>query len=437
MKPSLAARLVALVALALGPAACGAAPPADRATTLVQAEGVVGTVLAALYEPASSPYEQGMLTQYVQDVGMRVAKAAGLSGRTWEFVVLDDRDVNAYALLGGHVYVTRGMLAVLDSEAELAAVLAHEIGHVAAGHGLNTVSDLEAGARTADPEEAARGRDKENQADQLAIRYLVAAGYDSTAFGRMLRAILAWRPGERDRSWDPARIAHAALVAGRAPRGEEARERYLGFIYGLVLDEDPRYGRVEGGRFIHEAAGFSMIIPSGMVAVVSDHDLLAVDVAVGTGLVVKPATRLVVETMVDLLKKESAAQTYSYPGLTIVLGEVESVWTAVMTAGEEPALHRLIFKAIATDAAKSRAVLFTAMGTLRSITPEERRLPRRLRIGRVEREGLLGDVLGTACGGAANADLAMSLELHGPGAVQRILQQGESVKCAPPAAPDP
>ena len=166
-------------ALALGLGACGASPPKDLASQLAGAEDVVGKLFAELSLEGRFPYDDAALAAYVGGVGKRVVERAGLARRTWSFQVLDESEVNAYALLGGHAYVTRGMLAILDSEAELAAVLAHEMAHVTAGHGIQTISDLAAGAaRADDPEEDGSARDKEYQADQLAIGYLAAAGYD-------------------------------------------------------------------------------------------------------------------------------------------------------------------------------------------------------------------------------------------------------------------
>jgi predicted Zn-dependent protease len=87
-------------------------------------------------------YSDSVLGRYVQEFGVRLAATSGRPGLPWTFRILDDPGVNAFAFPGGVVYVTRGMLAYLNSEAQLAGVLGHEIGHVAAGHAVDRSTRL-------------------------------------------------------------------------------------------------------------------------------------------------------------------------------------------------------------------------------------------------------------------------------------------------------
>lgn len=167
-------------------------------------------------------YEDPALERYVRRVGARVAAASGRDDVDWTFRVLDEPGVQAWAAPGGFVYVTRGLLAVLDSEAELAAVLAHEVAHVAAGHTEELMHRL--------PEPTVHEvdlatlfqlhRDDEAQADQLGVRYAAAAGYDGRALQRALRAIhRAGRAARTPPSWldrHPPLATRLALAARRA-----------------------------------------------------------------------------------------------------------------------------------------------------------------------------------------------------------------------------
>ncbi|HVL21239.1 MAG TPA: M48 family metallopeptidase, partial [Amaricoccus sp.] len=125
-----------------------------------------------------SVYRDAGLTAYVNRVGNRLLAAAGLGRAGWRFAVLDTPEANAFVLPGHEIVITRGMLALANDEAELAVVLAHEIGHAVAGHGPSL--------RTP----AAR-RAAELEADRLGMATVAAAGYDATAQVDLLRTLLA------------------------------------------------------------------------------------------------------------------------------------------------------------------------------------------------------------------------------------------------------
>src|SRR5215203_5307698 len=144
-------------------------------------------------------YDDPLLQDYVHDLGMEIAAASERPGLPWSFKLLDDSSVNAFALPGGFVYVTRGLMSHLDSEAELAATIGHEVGHVTARHGVTQRSKQIlaavglAVAAILDEDIAAwafaghvglgllflqHGREDERQADDLGLRYAMRAGYD-------------------------------------------------------------------------------------------------------------------------------------------------------------------------------------------------------------------------------------------------------------------
>src|SRR6185436_20171303 len=153
-------------------------------------------------------YDNPRLQAYVDDLGQRLAKQSHRAGLTWTFTVLDSPEINAFALPGGYVYVTRGIMAFLDSEAELAGVMGHEIGHVTVRHGAQRATRRQSagigviaatvlgavleiggvsGATTIASQlsqSAAAGyvasysRDQESQADELGAEYLARNHYD-------------------------------------------------------------------------------------------------------------------------------------------------------------------------------------------------------------------------------------------------------------------
>jgi predicted Zn-dependent protease len=247
-------------------------------------------------------YEDDELADYVADVGHRLAAVSERPYLPWSFKVLDDPTVNAFALPGGYVYVTRGILADLSSEAELAAVLGHEIGHVTARHSVHRQSEqlLATGAVwTAavilDPDYAddwaalgmiglslaflAYSRADERQADDLGLRYLMRAGYDPQQMPgvfEMLEQVSQAEPGGHVPNWlsthpDPGkrrlRISEevtAVQAKGEMPLDPKVeREAYLGHLEGLAYGPDPQLGTLRGGEAVHAALGFRLKAPAG------------------------------------------------------------------------------------------------------------------------------------------------------------------------------
>lgn len=155
------------------------------------------------------PYRDAALQAYVARIGRMMAAQSHRNNLPYTFTVLDDPGVNAFALPGGYIYVTTGLLAYLNSEAELAGVLGHEIGHVAARHNVSqaswsAVGDLAAsvlGDKLGNPELFGAiselglrkyGRDHELQADGLAAEYLARAGYDPSYMVNVIATLQAY-----------------------------------------------------------------------------------------------------------------------------------------------------------------------------------------------------------------------------------------------------
>jgi predicted Zn-dependent protease len=259
-------------------------------------------------------YDSPQLQDYVATVGLSLAQTSERPNLPWSIKVLDDPIVNAMALPGGYVYLTRGILGHLNSEAELATVLGHEIGHVTARHSANQMSKAQLAGlglgigMIVDPGIAGLSdlaqigtqvlflkfsRDDERQADELGMRYMIKDGYDpreSPEVFDMLRRVSAQSksgpvPGWMSTHPDPenrtSRMRQLIAASGHSFDGAAVgRESYLREIDGLVWGEDPREGFFEGRRFIHPELAFQLEFPDNwskhntkqMVAAVSPQE---------------------------------------------------------------------------------------------------------------------------------------------------------------------
>ena len=235
------------------------------------------------------------LQQYVQAVGERLARESERPNLPWTFRVVDDPTPNAFALPGGFIFMTRGMMDLMDSEAEFAAVLGHEIGHVTARHSVTQISrgqlaQLGLGLGSIFFPSAAQtfgglaqtgmqllflsySRDAERQADELGFRYALREGFEvremDDIFATLMR--IGEAAGRSDiPSWlashpaEPERIRTAQARADTVTRPlNVGREEYLARIDGLVYGDDPRQGFFRDGVFLHPELRFRMDFPPG------------------------------------------------------------------------------------------------------------------------------------------------------------------------------
>ena len=267
-----------------------------------------------LVQDFGGAYENPEIQTYVDSLGQFLARTSEQPDLDYTFTVLDSPVVNAFALPGGYVYVTRGLLALAENEAQLAGVLAHEIGHVNASHGLNRVGAGIVGELATiglgwllGEEAAAFGssvtqlgmraysRDQEYEADVLGVKYLARAGYDPGAMADFLDVLLqhsrleaeiAGNPGAPDafnimathpRTAD--RIEQALREAGLAdvPEPMIARDLYLGKIDGLLYGDSPEDGFVRDRRFLHPQLRFAFEVPEGFRLLNGQTRVIAVD----------------------------------------------------------------------------------------------------------------------------------------------------------------
>lgn len=244
-------------------------------------------------------YQDPELTRYIDSIGQLLAKTTETPDQKFTFVVIDTDIVNAFALPGGYVHVTRGLLALANNEAEAAGVIAHEIGHVVARHAAQRTSQAaitsglgsllgglllgQAGAQLgqygASAYIAHYSRDQEFEADSLGVRYLSRAGYNPQAMADFLASLQAQSAleaqiaGVKDDSTDimashprtPDRVQAAikAASAGTPVKNPmEDRDIYLRKIDGIIYGDSPNNGFVRGNRFAHPGLGFGFEAPA-------------------------------------------------------------------------------------------------------------------------------------------------------------------------------
>ncbi len=247
-------------------------------------------------------YGSAELRAYVSAIGNRLAANTENAGQVnYTFTILNSDVVNAFALPGGYVYITRGLMALADDEAQLAGVIGHEIGHVVARHSAERYSKsvaanigaallgiafgggaAQAGANIAGLAIQSYSRDQEFEADTLGIRYATRTGYTADGMpgfleklnqDSALQAKIAGRsPGEVDQTNIMAthprtaeRVARAMQAARvvRVANPRIGRAEYLLQIDGIIYGDDPAQGVIRGRRFLHPGLAFTFEVPQG------------------------------------------------------------------------------------------------------------------------------------------------------------------------------
>jgi len=251
-------------------------------------------------------YNNPALQRYVEEIGQRLARVSHRPDLKYFFRIVDSPEINAFALPGGYVYITRGILAYLNSEAEVAAVLGHEIGHVTARHSVQQISTAQGASIAATiasilvpglQNQAAQsllnvlggallsgyGREHELEADRLGAEYLARAGYDPQAMIRVVGVLknqelfdaeVAKAEGRQPRAYHgvfashpsaDARLQQVVGEAGKFTQGtfREEREPFLRQMDRVPFGDSPEQGFVRNGSFYHPKMGFALRFPAG------------------------------------------------------------------------------------------------------------------------------------------------------------------------------
>ncbi len=296
-------RLLLALTVAVLTTACATNPVTGQRELSFMSEAQeinLGRELDAQVRQEMGLYEDDALQRYVQELGMRLAQRSQRPNLPWSFAIVDSPAVNAFALPGGFIYITRGILPYLDNEAQLVGVLGHEIGHVTARHsaqqytrGMGASLGVLVGSifvpevrPFADLAETGVGilflkfgRDDELQADALGAEYAAGGGWDPEAVPAFLTT-LARITEAADRNGVPNWLQTHPQPDNRAEqvfktvntlqsgavevdRWTVDRDGYLARIDGMIFGDDPEEGVVRGNLFLHPPLRFALEFPDG------------------------------------------------------------------------------------------------------------------------------------------------------------------------------
>jgi predicted Zn-dependent protease len=374
---SAAARPAVVLSLLIALAACATNPATGKRQLMLVSEAQeieMGRQADKEVEASFGLYADEKVQAYVARLGASLVSGSERQNLPWTFRVVDDPVVNAFALPGGFIYVTRGLMTHLNSEAELASVIGHEIGHVTARHSASMISKQQFAmlglgiGMVVRPElqqfgDLAQagvglmflkfGRDAEREADDLGLRYLGRQGYDpqeavdvfsvldrasgQTGEGR-LPSWLSTHPAPEDR----AQRLRAAIAAGNITGRKVERRAYLDHLDGMVFGENPREGFFVQNAFYHPELRFSLVYPRGWkaenqrqaVGAVSPNQDAIVVLTMGRGTSAEQAAQ-------DFFRQQSVrpgeTRRDRINGLTAVTGVFEAI------SGQTPLAGRVAF----------------------------------------------------------------------------------------------
>ena len=308
MQPTAFAR-IAVIAAALAAAACAQNPVTGNPNLVLLTEAqeiAIGRREDPKIKTQYGEYDNAALQQYVNEVGQRLAKAGHRPGLEYQFLVIDSPEVNAFALPGGYIYITRGIMAYLNSEAELAAVLGHELGHVTARHSVQQLSAATAANIGANilqifvPQAGSilgqnlinvlggallsgYGREHELEADRLGAEYLARTGYDPQAMVKVVGVLknqelydaeVAKAEGRQPRAYhglfashpdNDTRLQQVVGEAKRFSKGETrtGQEEFMKRVDRMTVGSSPKQGITRSNLFYHGQLGIAMRFPAG------------------------------------------------------------------------------------------------------------------------------------------------------------------------------
>ena len=293
-------QLLALLAAALLVASCARNPVTGKRELAISEDSELA--LGAQNDPqivaSMGVYEDAELQALLERVGKRMAAESHRPDLDWTFRIIDSEVVNAFAVPGGYVYFTRGILAHFNNEAEFAGVLGHEIGHVTARHSAQQIRKQQLaqvgmiGAAIASPTVANNlqavsqglqllflkySRSAEEESDALGVEYSSELGYDAKYMAGFFQTIdrlqaqagaeipnfLSTHPDPANREQRVRQLAQQWQAKLPGEQDLVNRDGYLALIDGILYGEDPNQGYTENGKFYHPQLAFVFDVPRG------------------------------------------------------------------------------------------------------------------------------------------------------------------------------
>ncbi len=352
-----------------------------------EGEQELGVKMAKEVEQAMGLYDAPELVKYVKTLGRRLSEHSPRQDVSYAFHLVDMVEPNAFALPGGYIYVSRGLLALVNEEEELAGVLAHEIAHVASRHhakstGMSVITSplrigtgivgaatgivapriggaiAGVGKATSALLIAPYGREQEREADREGQEIAAQAGYAPEGLSRFLKTLdrdealhsdeprrysfFATHPALRERVTSTAERAEGINVAQGKPVAED-RADLLSRLEGLIVGDNPALGLFQGRRFFHPGLDFSFLFPSqwetsntpkSVLGQAPNEDAIIMVQTVGWGEDPYPVVKALGKTMeIDLLEESESTRINGLPAIRnkIVLDSTEGTMGLDMT----------------------------------------------------------------------------------------------------------
>jgi predicted Zn-dependent protease len=402
--------------------ASAAAPPVDA-----RLEQVLGSLGDVVFREKHDPYLDDALAAYVGRVLDRLSPHAGRPELRFHVQVIDSPEANAWSVPGGYLFVGRGALALAESEAELAAVIAHELAHTASRHALyefwRAAMKQEDAPGSPFPE-AAYDRDMEFQADRLGLGYLRAAGYDARVMPRILGALLlsANAEGKTDEAMIP-RLARLSRHLGDATGGEVGRDAYLDHVDGLVYGPDPRRGVLRDRTYLCARCGLAFDLPPGWK---TEQVVPHVEARDAQGLASMSFRSVPTKARADLrtLLAPSTVRDEAMAGFALTVGapaqQSEREAMAIVVDADQT-------YTLTASGPRPEQLLRAILGTLRRVRGADAEVrPTRIRVRRFDEGGRFADLV-PRCGGST-APIAELARINGVEPTDPIAA-GSRLKC--------
>jgi predicted Zn-dependent protease len=397
---------MAAATLCAGLPACGTVNPATGRSSFTGVYSVEDDIKLGqdehgkIVKEFGGEYENRKLQAYVDGIGKTLALHTEFQQFPYKFTILNTPIVNAFALPGGFVYVSRGLLSLASDEAELAGVVAHEIGHVNARHTAERLSAaqvtqlgllagaigaavlglpqgvMQVGQSIAAMSIQSYSRSQELEADTLGIRYMSRAGYDPQGMVTFLDTlrehsmieaqmqglppgtvdeynVMATHPRTIERVEEAMKVAATA----RPANPKVARDAYLDHIDGMLFGDDPRQGLVRGRLFQHPVLRFEFRVPEGFRILNGETKVMARDQK-GSAMLFDTAPIKSSRTMAAYLQGEWAAKTPLRNVETIDINGLEAATGWVRAQDRQRGAVDIRVVAIRRDAASAYRFLF-------------------------------------------------------------------------------
>ena len=386
-------------------------------------------------------YDDPKLAAYVERIGQEIVRVSHRPNLKYTFRVVDSPIVNAFALPGGYVYITRGILAHFNSEAEMAGVVGHEVGHVTARHGAEQQSkgqlaQLGLGLGSVLSEDFNRlsglagqavgllflkfSRGQESESDLLGVEYSTALGYDAHEMAGFFRTIARLGGGEGQRL--PAFLSTHPDPGGREVRVNQLagewqqkvpyqpktlnRHDYLQLIEGIVYGEDPRQGFVENNMFYHPGLRFQFPVPQkwsvtnspSNVSLISPQQDAGIQFTLAKAASPEQAASDFVTNMKASVVRKEATRVHGMAAYLLETGvQTENGTLQVLSYFIQKDQNLYVFHGFTTSASYGKHVgafttVMTGFDQLRNQAALDKK-PNRVRIETVQQNGTLGAAL--------------------------------------------